>query len=97
MTTGERQLVTRAAMTGAIVADFEARWVAGEHVQLADYLSAVNVQRRVLVTLGLQRRAKDTGPTLDQYLERLAREKERRAALLADGDEASSAEAEVAE
>ncbi len=56
---GERQLVTRAAMTGAIVADFEARWVAGEPVPLGEYLSAVNVQRRVLATLGLQRRAKD--------------------------------------
>ena len=69
LTAGERQLVTRAAMTGAIVADFEARWVAGQQVPLGDYLQAVNVQRRVLATLGcLERRAKNIGPSLDQYL-----------------------------
>lgn len=65
---GERQLVTRAALTGAIVADFEARWVAGEPVPLGDYLSAVNVQRRVLATLGLQRRPRDVTPSLAEYL-----------------------------
>jgi hypothetical protein len=69
LSAGELQLVTRAALTGAIVADFEARWVAGQQVALADYLAAVNVQRRVLATLGLQRRPRDTTPTLDQYLE----------------------------
>jgi hypothetical protein len=68
LSAGERQLVTRAAMTGAIVADFEARWVAGEPVALGDYLSAVNVQRRVLATLGLQRRQRDVTPTLADYL-----------------------------
>jgi hypothetical protein len=86
LTTGQRQLVMRAAMCGAIVADFEARWVGGEHVPLAEYLSAVNVQRRVLATLGLERRQKDVGPTLDRYLERLALEKQERQR------EASSAE-----
>jgi hypothetical protein len=59
LSAGERQLVTRAALVGAIVTDFEARWVAGENMPLADYLSAVNVQRRVLATLGLQRRSRD--------------------------------------
>jgi hypothetical protein len=72
LSAGEHQLVTRAAMTGAIVADFEARWVAGQPVPLADYLSAVNVQRRVLATLGLQRRARDVTPDPLQY----ARERE---------------------
>lgn len=65
---GERQLVTRAAMTGAIVADFEARWVSGQSVPLTDYLAAINVQRRVLATLGLQRRQRDVGPTLGELL-----------------------------
>jgi hypothetical protein len=56
---GERQLVQRAALLGAIVADFEARWVAGQRVELGEYLQAVNVQRRVLATLGLKRVPKD--------------------------------------
>jgi hypothetical protein len=67
LSAGERQLVQRAAMCGAIVADFEARWVAGQPVPLSEYLSAVNVQRRVLATLGLQRRAKPV-ETLQEYL-----------------------------
>ena len=56
---GERQLVTRAALVGAIVADFETRWISGQQIPLSEYLSAVNVQRRVLATLGLERRQKD--------------------------------------
>jgi hypothetical protein len=62
LSAGEKQLVQRAALTGAIVADFEARWVAGQPVDLGDYLQAVNVQRRVLATLGLQRRQRDVTP-----------------------------------
>jgi hypothetical protein len=56
---GERQLVMRTAMTGAIVADFEARWVAGQPIALADYLTACRTQCRLLALLGLQRRPRD--------------------------------------
>jgi hypothetical protein len=52
LTAGEQQLVQRVALVGAIVADFEARWVAGEQVALSDYLAACNVQRRLIATLG---------------------------------------------
>jgi hypothetical protein len=62
LTAGERQLVHRAALTGAIAADFEARWVIGQDVALADYLQAVNVQRRVLATLGIERRQRLANP-----------------------------------
>lgn len=55
----ERELVTRVAMLGAILADFETRWVTGEQVSFCDYLAAINAQRRVLATLGLQRRPRD--------------------------------------
>jgi len=68
LSAGERELVRRAALCGAIVADFGARWVAGQDVELNEYLAAVNVQRRVLATLGLQRRAKDVGPSLSDIL-----------------------------
>ena len=34
LSAGERELVKRAALCGAIVADFEARWVAGQPVEL---------------------------------------------------------------
>jgi hypothetical protein len=58
-TTGQQQLITRAALLGAMVADFEARLVSGEKINLGDYLATVNTQRRVLATLGLERRTKD--------------------------------------
>jgi hypothetical protein len=69
LSVGQRQLVHRAALCGAIIADFEARWVAGQTIPLNEYLSAVNVQRRVLATLGLERRAKPV-ETLAEYLAR---------------------------
>jgi hypothetical protein len=55
----QRQLVQRAAVCGAMLADYEARWIAGEPIALHEYLAAINVQRRVLATLGLERRARD--------------------------------------
>jgi|SoimicmetaTmtLMA_FD_contig_61_635408_length_667_multi_2_in_0_out_0_1 hypothetical protein len=66
---GQRQLVQRAAVCGAMIADYEARWIAGEPIPLNEYLAAVNVQRRVLATLGLERRAKPV-ETLAQYIAR---------------------------
>jgi hypothetical protein len=51
----ERELCTRAALLGTLIADYEARLVAGEPVQLSEYLAAVSVQRRVLVSLGIRR------------------------------------------
>jgi len=73
----QRQLVTRAALTGAIVADFEARWVAGEPVPLAEYLAAVNTQRRVLATLGIERQAKPMKTLADLRNEDHERERRR--------------------
>ena len=67
LTVGQQQLVARAALLGAITSDFETRWVAGEPIQLSDYLSACNVQRRILATLGLERRPREV-PSLADYL-----------------------------
>jgi hypothetical protein len=69
---GERQLITRIAMTGAIVADFETRWVSGQQIPLADYLQACRTQCRLLALLGLSRRSKDiTPPNVDAYAEHI--------------------------
>ena len=66
----EQLLITRAALLTAMVGDIETRRVAGEKINLGEYLATVNTQRRVLGTLGLERRSKDvTTPNLDQYLE----------------------------
>jgi hypothetical protein len=57
-TAAELQLIQRAALTGAIANDFETRWIAGEVIPLSDYLACCNVQRRELMALGLERRAR---------------------------------------
>ena len=59
---GARQLVQRAAVLGAFIESCEAKWLGGEAVPLADYLAAINSQRRVLATIGLERRARDVTP-----------------------------------
>jgi hypothetical protein len=68
LTEGSRQLVQRAAVLGTYIESCEAQWLAGEAVELADYLAAINSQRRVLATLGLQRVARDVTPDLRTYI-----------------------------
>ena len=68
---GSRQLVQRAAVLGTFIESCEASWLSGETVELADYLAAINSQRRVLQTIGLERRARDVNElTLSEYLSR---------------------------
>src|SRR5271154_1205572 len=62
LTEGSRQLVQRAAVLGAYIESCEVKWLGGEAVDLADYLAAINAQRRVLATIGLARRSKDVTP-----------------------------------
>jgi hypothetical protein len=88
LSTQELELAKRAALTGAIIADFEARWVSGQQISLSEYFAGVNVQRRVLATLGLQRRSKEVGGLSLGDLWRLddmqqQRERERAAAAAA--------------
>jgi hypothetical protein len=68
LSTGMRQIVKRAAVLGAYVENAEVRWLSGLEIDTAEYLMAVNVQRRLLVTLGLDRRSKLITPTLRDYL-----------------------------
>ena len=72
--TAELQLATRAALTGAIINDFETRWAAGEQIDLPNYLSAVNVQRRVLATIGLKRVPREIGSTIGGLMRQAALE-----------------------
>jgi hypothetical protein len=70
LTAAQRQLIMRSAMLGAIAADLEARWVAGETIEVGELMQAANAQRRLLVSLGLDRRARDMTPSLSEYLRR---------------------------
>lgn len=68
LTEGMKQLIQRAAILGALIESSEAQWLAGDTVDLNTYFMAVNSQRRILTTLGLDRRTRDVTPPLAQYL-----------------------------
>lgn len=68
LSAGQRQLVQRAAVLGALIESYEATWLAGKKTPIETYLSTINAQRRVLTTLGLERRAHDVTPSVGAYL-----------------------------
>ena len=47
LSTGERQIVQRAAVTGALIEDYETRWLAGHRLDPAAAGAAADVRRRV--------------------------------------------------
>jgi hypothetical protein len=59
LTTGERQLVQRAAVLGAVLTDTESRWIEGEPIDTTAYCTVINAQRRLFETIGLERRTRD--------------------------------------
>jgi hypothetical protein len=73
---GTKQLVRRAAVLGVFIENSEAAWLAGQEVALGDYLSAVNSQRRVLTTIGLERRAREVTPSVAEYVANTAADEE---------------------
>ena len=69
----ERSLVRRASMLELQCELLEQRFAQAEggaatSAQLADYQRAAGTLRRLLTSLGLQRRQKDVTPSLEQYL-----------------------------
>jgi hypothetical protein len=88
-----RQLVQAAAVLGAIIESSATAWLSGDPVDLPGYYTAINSQRRLLTTLGLERRAKDVSMNLAQH-QAMKRERERVLAaeakqIEADVDEAA--------
>jgi len=69
----QRALVRRASVLSAVLEDREARWASGEGLDLEGYNAGTNALRRLLATLGLERRAR---PTEDwrEWIDRRARE-----------------------
>ena len=68
LSTGERQIIQRAALTGALLEDLEARWLAGQPIDPAAYCTVLNAQRRLFEAVGLKRRPRDVTPDLRTYL-----------------------------
>ena len=52
----QRALCRRAAVLSTIIEDTEARWADGQRLDMPTYLAATNTLRRVLATIGLERR-----------------------------------------
>lgn len=63
---GQRQLVRRVAMLSAESERQEAQWARGEtEFDIGSYATLVNALRRTLESIGLERRARDVGPTIE--------------------------------
>jgi hypothetical protein len=87
-TEGQSRLVQRAAVLDAIIENDEANYLSGTTIDIGLYLAAVNAQRRVLISIGLDRRSRDvTPPSLADIAAEMAEEAER----AADRDEAEDA------
>jgi hypothetical protein len=70
LSAAQAELVQRAALLGAFLADCEARWLTGDDVDLSTYLTACDRQRHILTTLGLKREPRPV-PTLQEYIRNL--------------------------
>jgi len=68
LSAGEREIVKRAAVAGAMIEHLEAVWLTSNELDVGAYTALVNVQRRLLTTVGLERRARDVTPSLDKYI-----------------------------
>ena len=56
LTEAQKSIMRRAAVLSAILEDKEAHWATGTPLSLNEYCSATNVLRRLLATLGLDRK-----------------------------------------
>jgi hypothetical protein len=62
------EIIDNVAVLGAMLKDAAASYITGEPVDLSEYMSLTNAQRRLLADLGLERRAiKDITPSLKDY------------------------------
>ncbi len=67
MTESLRQLIQRGALLSVLIESSEAEWLSGGTLAEQTYFTAVNSLRRVLTTIGLDRRSRDvTPPTIDE-------------------------------
>jgi hypothetical protein len=74
VTVAQRELVKRAALLGALLEDYEVRWLKRERLDLDAYVRAVGAQRRVLQTIGLERRARHINQMNDEAYKLYERE-----------------------
>lgn len=66
------EIITSASLLGAVIRDRAASYLTGEAMDLGEFITLTNAQRRLLADLGLERRARDLTPDLQEYLSRKA-------------------------
>ena len=84
---GQRELIKRAALLGAFIEDCEVRWLQHERVEVSEYLAAINAQRRVLATIGLERKPRSIND-IDANSPEMAAYREAVAEIEAEGEPA---------
>ncbi|CAD7044722.1 hypothetical protein REJC140_03858 [Pseudorhizobium endolithicum] len=62
------ELIDNVALLGAMLKDSAASYLSGEPVDLTEFMSLTNAQRRLLADLGLERRQKAINADLRSYL-----------------------------
>ena len=75
MTESLRQLIQRALLS-VLIKSSEAEWLSGGALAETTYFTAVNALRRILVTIGLDRRMYDATPSLHDIITQVARDRE---------------------
>ena len=69
VSTAQRELAGRAAVLAALIGDQEARALQGDPTfDLGAYLMSLNAHRRLLATIGLERRARPVVPMRDRLM-----------------------------
>lgn len=68
LSTGQQQIVQRAALLGVMAEDAESRWLLGEAIDPLILATIANAQRRLFESVGLRRVPKEIVPSLSTYL-----------------------------
>ena len=68
LTTAETALIARAALLATMCESHEAEWLQSGEIKVETYTACCNTLRRLLQSVGLQRRPRDVTPSLTDYL-----------------------------
>jgi hypothetical protein len=71
ISTAKRQIIESAALASAMVADLGSRWLAGESIDQVLFMTLCNGQLRLLTSIGIEFKAKDITPSIDQIAEEI--------------------------
>jgi hypothetical protein len=68
LSAAQRQVIQHAAVLGAHLTDREVRYLGGAEINVTEYCSLINAQRRCFEVIGVERKPRDVSPDLHTYL-----------------------------